>query len=422
MSIPAGREGKPIRSRDTAPLASGSLEGFILQEAAKHGAKLPAHGAAVLAHLEYGLECRLKEGALCRFWKHQQLPGRPETLVASPRSRHYRTTSKRRGWRGLNAEPRKGKNAPMPIFAVGDGSALLEPEEHAAIYSLLEELLARAEFSQFARALNFVIIRGTYDEFMIIFNLQSLDRDLHRQLLKAVGALRALKVNIVSAFLFLDASRSPYYLEADRPRGAFPIKRLFGPERFRLRLGKDVFTVPVTSFSQVNESILPALLATARAMTAGENGGRLLDLYCGYGLFALSQAALYKEIFAIDLAPGSITAGRDMLSRFQGGGRVHFRAAAIQRNSLAEALPPPLPAGMEDVILDPPRRGADRGVIASIARRRPARVLHLFCAADEVPEALGHWRQCGYFVRRVVALDMFAGTPQLEILVLLTPA
>ncbi len=111
-----------------------------------------------------------------------------------------------------------------------------------------------------------------------------------------------------------------------------------------------------------------------------------------------------------------------MLSHFPGGARVHFRAAAIDRDSLAAALPPPLPPGMEDVILDPPRRGADRAVIASIARRRPGRVLHLFCAADEVPGALGHWRQCGYFVRRVVPLDMFAGTPQLEILVLLTPA
>jgi tRNA/tmRNA/rRNA uracil-C5-methylase (TrmA/RlmC/RlmD family) len=111
-----------------------------------------------------------------------------------------------------------------------------------------------------------------------------------------------------------------------------------------------------------------------------------------------------------------------MLARAQGGGRVHFRAVAINRNSLAEALPPPLAPGVEDVILDPPRRGADRAVIASIARRRPGRVLHLFCAGDEVPGALDHWRQCGYFVRRVVPLDMFAGTPQLEILALLTPA
>ena len=65
---------------------------------------------------------------------------------------------------------------------------------------------------------------------MVIFNLQPLDRALHRLLLKAVDLLGGLDVNIVAAFLFLDPSRSPYYLESDRPRGAFPIKKLFGPE------------------------------------------------------------------------------------------------------------------------------------------------------------------------------------------------
>ena len=67
------------------------------------------------------------------------------------------------------------------------------------------------------------------------------------------------------------------------------------------------------------------------------------------------------------------------------------------RGAAAAAAP-----GEEDVILDPPRRGADGAVIRSIARRRPGRVLHLFCASEEIPGALAHWRQCGYFVRRVV--------------------
>ncbi len=225
----------------------------------------------------------------------------------------------------------------MGIFTMGDESALLEPLEHAAIFSTLETLLVRAEFSRLARALNFVIIRGSYEEFMVIFNLQAMDRDLHRLLLKALAALRGLDVNVLAAFLFLDPSRSPYYLESDRPRGTVPIKKLFGPERFRLRLGADVFAVPPTSFSQVNESILPRLLENVRAMTAGENGGRLLDLYCGYGLFSLSLRGRYREIIAVDAAEGSIRAGHDMLSRFPGGARIHFRTAAISHNSLGES-------------------------------------------------------------------------------------
>jgi tRNA/tmRNA/rRNA uracil-C5-methylase (TrmA/RlmC/RlmD family) len=397
---------------------------LIRLEASRQGIKLPACGAAVLAGLDYGRETALKNQALQRFWKHHELPGRPEGLVVSPRPRHYRTTSKRRCRTWAKAGGQGQKNAPMRIYIADEGSELLEPREHAVIFAALEGQLSGTAFLPLARAMNFIIIRGSYEEFMVIFNLQKLDRDLNRLLLKAVERLRNLEVNVVAAFLFLDPGRSPYYLENDRPRGAFPIKKLFGPERFRLRLGADVFAIPPTSFSQVNESILPLLLEKVLAMTAGEARERLLDLYCGYGLFAISLRGRYREIIAVDAADGSIRAGHDMLSRLQGGARIHFRTAAINRDSLARALPPPLhrAAGVEDVILDPPRRGADGAVIRSIARRRPGRVLHLFCASEEIPGALAHWRQCGYHVRRVAALDMFPGTPQLETLVLLSPA
>jgi hypothetical protein len=421
MSIPRGGSAKPPAAGGEIQAAEGSLEAFIRLEAAQKGMRLPAGGVAVLAHLDYDLETGIKNQALLRFWKRHELPDRPGNLVVSPRARHYRTTSKRRCLACQAGRPGL-KNASMRIFAGDEESALLEPLEHAVVFSALEKLLSGPHFASLARALNFIILRGTYDEIMVIFNLQTLDRNLHRLLLKAVDLLAGLDVNIVAAFLFLDPSRSPYYLESDRPRGAFPVKKLFGPELFRLRLGTDVFAVPPTSFSQVNESILPRLLENVRDLTAGGQGQRLLDLYCGYGLFSLSLRGRYREIVAVDAAEGSIRALRDMLARFQGGARIHFRAAAISRNSLAEALPPPLSPGEEDVILDPPRRGADGAVIRSIARRRPGRVLHLLCASEEIPGALGHWQQCGYFVRRVVPLDMFPGTPQLETLVLLTPA
>ena len=422
MVVPKGKNRSRTVEKGPNRVDEASLESFIRLEAAHKGIGLPGKGTAVLAGLDYAQERLLKNQALLQFWKRHELPGRPESLVASPRPRHYRTTSKRRCAYWINSGRQGQKNAPTRIFTLGDESALLEPAEHAAIFSALEKLLARAEFARLARALNFVIIRGSYEEFMVIFNLQALDRELHRLLLKAVALLRGLDVNVMAAFLFLDPSRSPYYLESDRPRGAFPNKKLFGPERFRLRLGADVFAVPPFSFSQVNESILPRLLENVQAMTAGENGGRLLDLYCGYGLFSLSLRDRYREIIAVDAAEGSIRAGHDMLPRLPGRARIHFRTAAISRNSLAGALPPPLAPGEEDVILDPPRHGADGVVIRSIARRRPGRVLHLFCSSEEIPGALAHWRQCGYFVRRVVALDMFPGTPQLETLVLLSPA
>jgi tRNA/tmRNA/rRNA uracil-C5-methylase (TrmA/RlmC/RlmD family) len=415
MSFPGSRSGRP-----KIPEAPGSLASFIRLQASRRGLKLPVSGAAVLAGLDYGLELQLKNSALAGFWKHHQLPGRPQAIIGSPQPRHYRTTSKRRVLEAdAGGRPeRRGRR----IYSEGEDAAILEAPGHAPIFAALGELLLRPGFTPLARALNFVIIRGTYAEFAVIFNLHSMNRGVHRLLLKAVAVLNSLEANVVSAFLYLDPSRSPYYLETERPRGPFPIKKLYGRERFRLRLGGLTFAVPPVSFSQVNESLLPLLLGNAGELLAGEGRERLLDLYCGYGLFTFFLRPHYREIIAVDAAAASIRAGNSMLAPSPGQARVSFKILSIARDSLDAALPPPLAPGEEDVLLDPPRRGADGAVIRSIARRRPGRILHLFCASEEMPDGIGIWRRCGYRVWRIVPLDMFAGTLQLETMILFLPS
>jgi tRNA/tmRNA/rRNA uracil-C5-methylase (TrmA/RlmC/RlmD family) len=425
VSPPGSQRTQPPGRRWPRDEPTGLFANLILQETERRGIRLPGSGAAPLAGLDYGLETELKDGALRRFWRQHALPGRPRPLIGSPRPRHYRTTSKRRCRPGAagGADRKRGRTG---IFFEGDEAALLEPREHRLIFASLEEWLAEPLFARLARALHFIIIRGTYAEFMVIFNFHAMDREVNRLLLKIAVRLRALPANVISAFVFIDPGRSPYYLEIDRPRSAFRIKRLFGPQRFRLALGPVVFSVPPTSFSQVNESMLPLLLGKAREALAGGSGRRLLDLYCGYGLFTLSLSDRFEEIIAIDAAPDAVRAGREQLASTAtadpaaGRARVFFKAMTISHGNLVTALPPPLAPGEEDVILDPPRRGVDAAVVRSIAGRRPGRIVHLFCAIEELPRALGSWRQCGYFVRSVVPLDMFAGTPQLETLVLLS--
>jgi hypothetical protein len=415
MSFSGSRSGRP-----KIPEAPGSLASFIRMQASRRRLKLPLSGAASLGGLDYALELQLKNGALAGFWKHHRLPGRPQAIVGSPMPRHYRTTSKRRVPEA-DAGGRQGGRR-RRIFGEGEDAAILEAPGHASIFAALGELLLGPGFDPLARALNFVIVRGTYEEFAVIFNLHAMNRGIHRLLLKAVDVLRGLEANVVSAFLYLDPGRSPYYLETDRPRGPFAIKKLFGRERFRLRLGDLTFAVPPVSFSQVNESLLPLLLGNAGEMLAGEGRERLLDLYCGYGLFTFFLRPRYREIIAVDAAAASVRAGHSMLASMPGMARVAFKVLVIARDSLSSALPPPLDPGAEDVLLDPPRRGADPAILRSIARRRPGRIVHLFCASEEIPAAIGLWRRHGYRVRRIVPLDMFPGTPQLETMILLSPS
>jgi len=94
-----------------------------------------------------------------------------------------------------------------------------------------------------------------------------------------------------------------------------------------------------------------------------------------------------------------------------------FLAHRITVGYLEKTLPPPV--SNEVILLDPPRQGTLPGVIAALARRRPQKALHIFCGVDQIPPSLKEWQAGGYQVRRIAPLDMFPGSANLEIMILL---
>jgi tRNA/tmRNA/rRNA uracil-C5-methylase (TrmA/RlmC/RlmD family) len=45
--------------------------------------------------------------------------------------------------------------------------------------------------------------------------------------------------------------------------------------------------------------------------------------------------------------------------------------------------------------------------------------VHIFCNVDRIPADLDEWQRYGYRVSQVAPLDMFPGTPNLEVAILL---
>ncbi|HHX15518.1 MAG TPA: class I SAM-dependent RNA methyltransferase, partial [Fibrobacter sp.] len=64
-------------------------------------------------------------------------------------------------------------------------------------------------------------------------------------------------------------------------------------------------------------------------------------------------------------------------------------------------------------------QGTDPGVIATLAQRRPKRILHVFCGTDIIPKELGFWAKWGYKVKKIQPLDLFPGTVHIETMILL---
>lgn len=402
----------------SGPLFANLVKALTPEGKQKSDSKAPYN--APLVTLDYPLELAIKQKALQRFWDQHALPGHPDSLIASPKSREYRTTSKRKaklqgGILYLHFGDRLPKFQKVPFLP-----SPLEPAEHTAIYSFLQRRLSESAFRLVAGHLNYLIIRGNYEEQAVIFNVDDINGSLIHKLKILAKGLQGLPEKVNAAFVYPDPSHSKYYLESRRPANILKFKKLFGPDQLSLKIGRTYLFHP-TSFSQVNESIIPPMLGVVRELlnpVAGSN--RLLDLYCGYGLFSHYLAPDYKEIVGIDAEGPSIRAAAANSRHFKAGGRRRFLARHISAKELEDLLPPA--QGEESIILDPPRQGPLAGVISALCRRRPQRVVHIFCGVDQIPVSLKEWQGNGYLVKRIIPLDMFPGSANLEVAVLLTPA
>jgi len=375
-----------------------------------HETQITITGTEPLALLDYDKEILAKDRAFSSYLYELALSISPSQIIRSPLPRRYRTTTKRR------AHSSKGK-----ILLLCDESAsahvdsLLEPEFHSKIYKELSHILNSNAGKNIAHALNFVIIRGNYEKCSVIFNIRQVNSYLIDSCKKMGEHLKELFAEIDGAFIYFDREGSKYYLntsgEADGPR----LKRLFGNKNLSAKINDIIYTYPPDSFSQVNLSICSDMLNTAKNMIGC--GSRLLDLYCGYGFFSCFLAGNFDEVIGIDYTESSINAARENIKRLKLRSRYEFIAKKIENKSIKSILPA-IGSG-ECVILDPPKNGTAPGVVEYIASRRPEKVLHIFCGLETIPYELQRWKSGGYLPEVCIPLDMFPGTPELEVMILL---
>lgn len=374
-----------------------------------------------LSRIDYALELDLKTKALAQFWKARKLSGKLNAVLPSIRARHYRTTSKRRIVKEKNgfvftylSESMRIANPKLNL------QPLVEPEEHQLIYKFILGKLNTPAYLSLAQALNFVIVRGSYTEFTVLLNVHRLNAEIVRKAKLLSDHLQKLDTKIVSAFLYFDPSKSDFYFEAKITDGPWQLKKLFGPDLIQLKIKQRTYSYHPTAFCQVNESILPTFLEQAEKLLDPKNEFRLIDMYSGFGFFSLYLGHAYREAIGVDLGSVAIESAQKM-AKADASTHCQFRAGRIQVASLPKLLPAKLSGKQEVILLDPPRQGTEQGVIAVLAARKPARVLHIFCDMNTLPKEVEAWNQCGYAIHEVVPLDMFPGTDNLEVMVLFLP-
>lgn len=138
-------------------------------------------------------------------------------------------------------------------------------------------------------------------------------------------------------------------------------------------------------------------------------GERASDLYCGVGVFAGALADAGCRVWGIE-------GNRDAVGR----ARTNVPEARFFAGSVDRTLRR-LPARADLVVLDPPRAGAGRTVMAAVAQLRPRAVAYVACDPAALARDLGFARDHGLEVESIRAFDLFGMTHHLEAVAILHP-
>ena len=166
-------------------------------------------------------------------------------------------------------------------------------------------------------------------------------------------------------------------------------------------------TRPTTD--RVRESLFNILTAR-RDLT----GLAVLDLYAGAGLTTLPLADAVGEAGSVLAVEGDDRAVRDARRLLHDRPQVTLRTGDVGRVMAAGTGPVDL------VVLDPPRTGAGRRVVAQVAQSAPDRVVYVACDPAALARDVALFAEAGYRLDRVQGYDLFPMTHHVEAVALLT--
>ena len=144
-------------------------------------------------------------------------------------------------------------------------------------------------------------------------------------------------------------------------------------------------------------------------------GEHVLDLYGGVGLFTSAMVDVVGSDGSVVLIEGSKSATGDAARNFADKTQVK-----ILTGDVAKLLPQINSAHV--VVLDPPREGAGKTVLAQISRLTPRAVVYVACDPAALARDTAYFLELGYSLSKIKAFDLFPMTHHVECVALFIPA
>ena len=365
-------------------------------------------GGCSWQHLRYDAQTRTKEELLRRLLEGRASAAAASTLVpiAVPGEPWGFREKVQMAVAGKAGAPRVGFYKRRSHDVVDVRECPVQPPEAVARVARIREVLARHRVAprdgkQGRGGLRHVVLRqgrGTGDAHLVLVG----DGHGPAGLPAAVREIEGIRPPLSGAsWNRNDADTSEVLGSETRP--------MFGRSVWVERIAGVELEVSPTAFFQTNSRAAEVLVEEVRRAVPAERSLRVLDLYAGVGLFALTLASRVGEVVAVEAHEVAARDGERNAVR----NRIHncsWRIGSVERLVADPSL-----GRFGAVVADPPREGLAPGVLEGIvAGCRPRILVLVSCDPMTLARDLVRAEALGGRVVRVLPVDMFPHTHHLE--------
>ena len=197
-------------------------------------------------------------------------------------------------------------------------------------------------------------------------------------------------------------------------RDESPVRTSEGPDIATYKVNEFPLEVSQRSFWQSHKEAPRVLTDAVLKYAAIKAGDHVLDLYGGVGLFSSQFLELVAESGRIDLVEGSKSATGDALRNFK-----DYLNVGIHTGDVEKILPRFSKADV--IVLDPPREGAGKSVVASMVSLKPRTIVYVACDPAALARDTAYLEASGYELSQIRAFDLFPMTQHIESVALFQP-
>jgi 23S rRNA (uracil1939-C5)-methyltransferase len=161
-------------------------------------------------------------------------------------------------------------------------------------------------------------------------------------------------------------------------------------------------------FFQANTAIAEAIVAEVIAAAAWRGCERVLDLYCGAGLFTVPLGRKAAAVVGVEANPAAAADARANLAAAGIDGEILAQDVATALTTLA------LTAKWDVVVLDPPRGGVDAEAVSRLTGLAAPKIVYVSCEPATLARDARLICDAGYTLAHVQPFDMFPQTRHVE--------